>query len=131
VDVTAFAKFGSVLDSVKARFGVLFSKEGVSGKGKNRDAEREQLKLFQRDGRAIVVVSFEDLERVAAGENFIAILRSKYEAVRLDLRPEARRCSSHLSGDINGHSPLERSMTGSRSRLPPGIPVGQQLRRAV
>jgi hypothetical protein len=94
VDVTAFAKFGSVLDSVKARFGVLFSKEGVSGKGKNRDAEREQLKLFQRDGRAIVVVSFEDLERVAAGENFIAILRSKYEAVRLDLRPEARSSRS-------------------------------------
>jgi hypothetical protein len=94
VDVTAFTKFGSVLDSVKARFGVFFSKEGISGKGKNRDAEREQLKLFQRDGRAIVVVSLEDLERVAAGENFIAILRSKYEAVRLDLRPEARSSRS-------------------------------------
>ena len=34
----------------------------------------------------VVVVTRDDLERVAAGENFITMLRSKYEQVRLDLR---------------------------------------------
>src|SRR5205823_3855569 len=45
-DFAAFAKFCRVLDSVKARFGILFSRHGISGEGGTRDAEREQLKVF-------------------------------------------------------------------------------------
>jgi hypothetical protein len=90
-DVTAFAKFCRILDSVKCRFGILFSREGISGEGKTRDAEREQLKVYQDRGMVVVVISELDLQAVAAGENFITMLRSKYEAVRLDLRGEVKR----------------------------------------
>jgi hypothetical protein len=89
-DFTAMAKFCRVLDSIKSRFGILFAKRGISGQGETRYAEREQLKVFQDRGIVIVVVDEEDLERVAAGGHFTQMLREKYEAVRLDLRPSAR-----------------------------------------
>lgn len=84
-DFTTMAKFCRVLDSVKSKFGILFSEEDISGSGNARYAEREQLKVFQDRGMVIVVVNHEDLERVAGGANFINILRRKYERVRLDL----------------------------------------------
>lgn len=79
------AKFCRVLDSVKAKFGILFSTNGISGKGKNKDAELERLKIFQDRGMVIVVVDKADLKKVAEGDNFINLLRAKYERVRLDL----------------------------------------------
>ncbi len=84
-DFATVAKFCRVLDSVKARFGILFSTHGISGKGKNRHAELERLKIFQDRGMVIVVVDHDDFVRVALGENFINLLRRKYERVRLDL----------------------------------------------
>jgi hypothetical protein len=82
---TAMAKFCRVLDSVKSRFGILFSRKGISGEGTHRDAALEQLKIFQDRGTVIVVVDQNDLDRVAQGANFISLLRSKYEKVRLNL----------------------------------------------
>jgi hypothetical protein len=84
-DFSSMAKFCRVLDSVKSRFGVLFSKAGISGEGKTTGAEREQLKVFQDRGMVIVVIDEDDLKRVAEGSNFINLLRRKYETVRLDL----------------------------------------------
>lgn len=86
VDFSSFAKFCRILDSVKARFGILFSKKTISGEGRTVDAEREQLKVFQDRGMVIVVVDQNDLEYVADGGNFIGLLRDKYERVRLDTR---------------------------------------------
>lgn len=85
-DVTAFAKFSRILDSTKCRFGILFSREGISGEGRGQNAEREQLKLFQDRGIAIIVINEKDLREVVGGRNFITMLRTKYETVRLDLR---------------------------------------------
>ncbi len=85
-DFTAFAKFCRVLDSAKCRFGIVFSKSDISGKGKSSDAEREQLKVFQDRGLIIVVISEPDLHRLATGANFLAMLRERYESVRLDLK---------------------------------------------
>lgn len=85
-DITAFAKFSRILDSAKCRFGILFSRDGISGAGRTLNAEREQLKLFQDRGIVIVVVDKKDLETVTNGANFITVLRTKYEQVRLDLR---------------------------------------------
>jgi hypothetical protein len=84
-DFSAFAKFCRVLDSVKSRFGILFSSRGISGEGTRRHAALEQLKVFQDRGVVIVVVDQGDLDQVAQGSNFISLLRSKYEKVRLDL----------------------------------------------
>ena len=46
-DFSTIAKFCRILDSIKCRFGILFSKKGISGKGKTLNAERELLKVFQ------------------------------------------------------------------------------------
>lgn len=83
---TAFAKFCRVLDSTKSRFGVLFSRSGISGRGRTAFAEREQLKVFQDRGVVIVVLDLQDIKSVAGGANLITLLRQRYEAVRLDLR---------------------------------------------
>ena len=88
-DVTAFAKFSRILDSTKCRFGILFSKKGISGVGETENAEREQLKLFQDRGIVIVVVNESDLNAVSHGANFLTMLRTKYEQVRLDLKAAA------------------------------------------
>jgi hypothetical protein len=56
--------------------------------GKATDAKREQIKTFQSRGVVIIVLGEADLKQVAAGENFITMLRRKYEKVRLDLRKE-------------------------------------------
>jgi len=85
-DFTAMAKFCRVLDSTKSRFGVLVSKNGLSGAGRSADAEREQLKVFQDRGIVIVVLDMSDLERVANGANLVQLLRERYEAIRLDLQ---------------------------------------------
>jgi hypothetical protein len=84
-DFTALAKFCHVLGSTKCRFGILFSKNGISGQGKTRHAEGEQLKVFQDHGMVVVVVDESDLAKVAAGVSFTQMLRKKYESIRLDL----------------------------------------------
>jgi hypothetical protein len=80
-DFTTVAKLCRVLDSTKARFGVLFSKNGVSDSG-----ERERLKVFHDRGIVVVVLDLDDLQRVAEGANMVTLLRDRYEQVRLDLR---------------------------------------------
>jgi hypothetical protein len=80
-----FAKFCRVLDSIKSRFGILFSREGITGESKTEDAEREQIKVFQDRGMVIVVINQADLDSLATGGNFITLLRERYETVRLDL----------------------------------------------
>jgi hypothetical protein len=86
VDFGTFAKFCRVLASVKCQFGVILSREGITGEKSMDGARREQLKIYQSDGVTVVVLTEEDLRRVAAGENLISLLRRKYEEVRLDLR---------------------------------------------
>jgi hypothetical protein len=85
-DFTAVAKFCRVLDSVKARFGILFSRNGHSGTGHTTDAERELVKVFQDRGLVIVVLTEDDLRQVSSGRNLIQLLKERYEVVRLDLR---------------------------------------------
>jgi hypothetical protein len=88
---------------VKSRFGILFSRKGISGEGTRRDAALEQLKVFQDRGIVIVVVDQKDLERVGQGANFISLLRSKYERVRLDLTGDPNvehRPLAEIAGEI-------------------------------
>jgi hypothetical protein len=85
-DVRTMAVLCRVLDSAKSRFGILFSKSGISGEGRARDAELEQLKIFQDRGTVIVVIDKNDMQQLAEGANFVSLLRKKYERVRLNLR---------------------------------------------
>lgn len=85
-DFTTMAKFCRVLDSFKAKFGILFSKAGITGEGKDAFAALEQLKVFQDRGIVVVVINLKDLQSVASGANLMWLLRTRYEAVRLDIR---------------------------------------------
>lgn len=93
-DFTTMAKFCRVLDSFKAKFGILFSCSGITGQKHTTDAALEQLKVFQDRGIVIVVLDLHDLRAVADGQNLINALRSRYEAVRLDIRDAAVRKKS-------------------------------------
>ena len=120
-DVTVMAKTAYFLDSVKSRFGILFSKKGISGDTKTKDAEREQLKVYSNRGIAIVVIKKDDLERMAKGENFLSMLRTRYEKVRLDIAddqsepPEDKKPPAKLAKkprEVSKDSkPLKRSNT--------------------
>lgn len=79
------AKFMRVLDSTKCQSGILFSKNGLSGTGKNRHGEREIIKYFQDRGKVIIVISEADLNSIQKGENFIKLLKIRYEKIRFDL----------------------------------------------
>lgn len=90
-DFTTMAKLCRVLDSIKARFGILFSKSGISGAGKTKHAEREQLKVFQDRGIVIVVLDQTDLSDVTSGADLISLLREHYENIRLDLEVQGNQ----------------------------------------
>lgn len=84
-DFSTIAKFCRVLDSTKCKFGILLSKNGVTGKNKGTDAEREQLKIYQDRGLVITILDITDFNFLANGGNFVTLLREKYEQIRLDL----------------------------------------------
>jgi hypothetical protein len=89
-DFSTMAKFCRVLDGAKSRFGILFSKNGISGEGGMRDAALEQLKIFQDRGVIIVVLNKEDLRSIQQGANLVALLRRRYEDVRLNVQRTER-----------------------------------------
>jgi hypothetical protein len=55
-DFTTLAKLARVLESAKCKFGLLFSKLGITGKAHTTAATRELLKVFQDRGVVIIVV---------------------------------------------------------------------------
>jgi hypothetical protein len=85
VDFSTVAKCCRVLDSVKCKSGIIFSRSGISGEGKTKFAEREILKIFQDRGMVIMVIDNNDMDKIYIDGNVISMLRKKYEQVRLDL----------------------------------------------
>lgn len=82
---TAIAKFMRVLDSAKCKTGILFSKSGISGKKRRKDAEMEIIKYFQEREKIVIVMTESDLSKIGLGASFITILREKYENIKFDL----------------------------------------------
>ena len=103
-DFAALAKLSEVLDSARCNFGIIFSKNDITGRSNTTAADRERLKIYQRKGIAIVVLTETDLKEVAAGANLIARLRVAYEQIRLDfksseaLRPTNKAFTSSFTG---------------------------------
>ena len=86
-DVTTVQKFAGVLRTAKCRFGIIFSKNGISGQGGMKYAARELLKITQQqNGVIIVTITEADLKDVSAGANFFSLLRDLYEREHLDLQ---------------------------------------------
>lgn len=63
----------------------MFSKKGISGKKRRKDAAIEIIKYFQDREKIVIVISEFDLTEIAAGTSFLTILRNKYENIRFDL----------------------------------------------
>ena len=88
------AKFCRVLDSAKCRFGIIFSKNEISGEKDTEDpkfAYREILKIYQDRGMVIIVIDSNDIQKLIEGFNFTVMLRSKYDEIRLDLKNQLRK----------------------------------------
>jgi hypothetical protein len=91
-DVSTVQKFATVLRTAKCRFGIIFSKNGISGQGGMKYAARELLKIKQQqDGVIIVTITEADLKDVAAGANFFSLLRDLYEREHLDLQTNVKK----------------------------------------
>lgn len=84
VDFSTVAKFSRILISTKTKFGVLFSKNRITGEGTEKYASREHKKVFQDSNIIIAVIDELDINEIIEGKNLIGLLRTKYEHVRLD-----------------------------------------------
>lgn len=69
-------KFSSVLRAAKFRFGIIFSRYGISGRSDLEDAKRELLKL-KEGGVIVLVITESNLQEVAKGANFFSMLRDQ------------------------------------------------------
>jgi hypothetical protein len=85
-DFTQIAKLCRVIDSVKAKAGVVFTRQGVSGETGTKYGYREILKVYQDRGIMIAVFDDNDLEKLGQGANFYRMLIDKFRQIRLDLR---------------------------------------------
>lgn len=83
-NVTAILKFSSVLRAAKCRFGIMFSRYGITGQTDLEDAKRQLLRLTE-GGIIVLIVTESDLQNIAKGSNFFSILRDQYERTLLDL----------------------------------------------
>jgi hypothetical protein len=84
-DFSTLIKLVGVSEDIASNFGILFSKEGISGKDKNIDGQREILKTFHGKKIIIVVLDSNDIASCISGESLISIIRNNYEKVRLDI----------------------------------------------
>lgn len=81
---TEMAKFCRVLDATKSKFGILFSVHRITGeKPRAREAAVEQMRVYFDRGIVVVCIDIDDIKELERGENFIRMLRERFEAVRL------------------------------------------------
>jgi hypothetical protein len=73
------------LQKTQLKLGIIFSKNGVSGKRYAGDAVREIRRVFDTDGLYILVISGKDLRAVEQGASFLEILDQKIDHLRFDL----------------------------------------------
>ena len=74
VGVGPVRDFMGKLDKCKARLGIIFSKNGVTGVDSGADALREIQSRFDRDGTYLLVFSLDDLKEIRDGKAFTVAL---------------------------------------------------------
>ncbi len=80
---TEMAKFCRILDATKSRFGILFSREGVTGDDKRKEARLEQERVYWDRGIVVVCIDGTDIATLAKGGNFVRLLKTRVEEIRL------------------------------------------------
>ncbi|MEP0914041.1 restriction endonuclease [Leptolyngbya sp. GB1-A1] len=84
VGVGPVRDFMGKLDKCKARMGIIFARNGVTGVDAGVDALREIQSRFDRDGVFLVVFSLEELRAIKNGLDFVAALDQKADTLRFD-----------------------------------------------
>jgi len=84
VGVSPVRDFMGKLDKCKARLGVIFSKNGVTGVDAGADALREIQSRFDRDGVFVLVFFLEDIRNIEDGNAFVTALDRKADSLRFD-----------------------------------------------
>ena len=86
VGVGPVRDFMGKLDKCRARLGVIFSKNGVTGVDAGADALREIQSCFDRNGVFVLVFSLEDIRGIESGHAFLASLDRKADSLRFDVQ---------------------------------------------
>lgn len=87
VNVEKINHFLSKIRFHYASCGILVARTGISGRRRNkriRDAELTILKAFHQDNIIIMILTLEDLQHIAEGENMASILIREYERIKFD-----------------------------------------------
>lgn len=86
IDAKVLRDFIGKIKSSSCKAGILFSRNGITGRNGNCGASRSIVKAFQRDDITIVIINLLDLQEVVDGEvDLNSLLLQKYEQVRFDL----------------------------------------------
>ena len=80
---TEMAKFCRILDATKSRFGILFSRRGITGEKLRKEAKLEQERVYWDRGIVVVCIDGDDVIAMAQGGNFIRMQKRRVEDVRL------------------------------------------------
>lgn len=89
VGVPEVSQFINKLVLQDCRGGILFSSQGITGEGKNKDAELQLLKAHYRAGKIIMVMDKGDFLQATKGGNLVLLLQRKYEGMRFDIERNA------------------------------------------
>jgi Restriction endonuclease len=84
VGVGSVRDFMGKLDKCKIKFGIIFSRNGVTGVDSGVDALREIQSRYDRDGVYVLVFSLEELKDISNSTNFCDALDSKADGLRFD-----------------------------------------------
>jgi hypothetical protein len=84
VGVGPVRDFMGKLDKCKVKFGITFSKNGVTGVDSGADALREIQSLYDHDGVYVLVFSLEELKGISNSKDFCVALDSKADSLRFD-----------------------------------------------
>ncbi|MDK4724986.1 restriction endonuclease [Rhizobium phaseoli] len=77
--------FMGKLGKCKARLGVIFAKNGITGQADGTAALREIQSYFDRDGTMVLVFSLQELRPIDSGPAFYDVLDLKADNLRFDL----------------------------------------------
>ncbi|TBZ97439.1 restriction endonuclease [Rhizobium leguminosarum] len=77
--------FISKLDKCKARLGVIFAKNGITGEADGTAALREIQSDFDRHGKMVLVFSLQELKSIDSGPVFYDVLDLKADNLRFDI----------------------------------------------
>lgn len=89
VKVTYVGKFYSLLKTCDAKFGILFSRKGLSGKNNWQAGKGLARKIALKEDVYIIDITFDDLKAIYERKtNILTIIDEKYEAMKNDISYE-------------------------------------------